>query len=364
MRNLEKILSAAGIKLYKGFVVEKDINPFEIDHTTIKNILIIVRHQMGDMLCALPMMQSVRKFYPEASITLVTKKATGFDEIFKDNNSPVDDVKNYEYGVESLLNMAKELKNKKIDLALVPSSVNFSTTNHFIAHLCESKYKVGVRSRDYEPNPVAYTLNIKNDFLWDSKKIHQVERNLDLIRQLNINPQIDRINLSLNQSNINFADEFINRNFKNCPIIIGFHPGAGKPGNVWSPGNFGGLAELLYRKLNCGIFISEGPMDEKYVSSLESILKTKNIPYAKHKGELMNNTSIISKMNLFITNDTGVMHLAAGFDIPVIALFGPTPAFEWGPIGDKKVAIQAKNENINSIEIPAVYETSLRLLDV
>lgn len=364
MRNLEKFLSAAGIKIYKGFVVEKDVNPDDIDHSAIKNILLVVRHQMGDMLCAVPMMQSIRKSYPEAFITLVTKKSTCFEDIFKDNNSPVDEVKYYEHGAESLLNLAKELKDKRIDLAIVPSSVNFSSTNHFIAHLCEATYKAGVKSRDYEQNPTSYLLNIKNDFLWDTKKVHQVERNLDVIRQLKITPEINQIILSLNDANLKFAGDFFKQHFPFDKIVIGFHPGAGKEGNIWSPENFGNLAELLYNKYKCGFFISEGPMDGKYVSALEMIFKSKNISYAKHKGELMNNTAVISRLNLLVTNDTGIMHLAAGFDIPEIALFGPTPAYEWGPIGKNKLSIQSKTENINDIAAGKVYETCMGFLDV
>jgi ADP-heptose:LPS heptosyltransferase len=78
----------------------------------------------------------------------------------------------------------------------------------------------------------------------------------------------------------------------------------------------------------------------------------------------MNNAAIISKLSLFITNDTGVMHIASGFDVPLAALFGPTKAYEWGPIGRKKVAFQAKNDNINSLDIDRIYETCKELLDV
>jgi heptosyltransferase-2 len=367
LRTTEKILSAIALKIYKGFVLEKNINPDDIDHSTIKNILIVVRHQMGDMLCAVPMMRSLRSFYPNAHITLLTKKSTSFDEIFKDNNSPVDEVMLYEHGFESFLNTAKKLKDKKIDLAIVPSSVIFSATNNLIAHLAESKYKVGVRSKDYEPNPVDYVLNIKNDFTWDVHKTHQIERNLDVIRQIKISPLEQTIKLTLRDENIKFADEFFAKHFPgSAKPVIGIHPGAGKEGNVWPAEKFAQLAFTLYQTTGANIFISEGPMDTKYVNEIERLFKEKYnfTAYAKHNGELMNNTAIISKLRLFITNDTGVMHLASGFDVPVIALFGPTPAYEWGPVGENKVSIQASGGNINNIEINKIIETSMRLLGV
>lgn len=367
MRNFEKILSAIAYKVYKGFVVERNIDPSKIDHAEIKNILIVVRHQMGDMLCASPMMRSVRNFYPDAHITLLTKRSTMFEEIFANNNSPVDEVVYYENGFESFLNISKKLKDKRIDLAIVPSTVNFSATNNIIAHLCEAKYKVGVRSMDYSPNPVSYVLNIKNDFTWEVNKVHQIERNLDVIRQINIEPSEKIIKLTLCDENKKFAAEFYSSHFPDSSKpVIGFHPGAGKEGNVWTPEKFAELAYALYQRTGAYIFISEGPMDTKYVNEMEKALRDKHgfTGYAKHNGDLMNNTAIISGLKLFVTNDTGVMHLAAGFDTPVIALFGPTQAYEWGPIGRGKMSVQAAGGNINNIETGKIFETSLTTLGV
>lgn len=367
MSKLEKVFGDFALKVFKGFVLEKDINPGEIDHSSIKNILLVIRHQMGDMMCALPMMRSVRNFYPEAYITLVTKKSTRFEEIFRDNNSPVDEVKYYESGFENFLNLVKGLKDKSIDLAIVPSSVIFSATNHLIAYYSNAKYRAGVKSKDYEPNKSGYILNIKNDFLWDLRKIHQIERNLDVIRQVNINPSENTISLTLNDENLKFAESFYEEHFplKSKPVI-GFHPGAGKGQNVWPAEKFAELAHRLYQKSGAYIFISEGPADFRYVSEMERRLKDKYgfTEYAKHKGGLMNNTAVISKLNLFITNDTGVMHLASGFDVNQIALFGPTKAYEWSAIGKGKVSIQAFRENINNIETDKVFETILTLLNV
>ena len=367
MRQIEKLLSIAALRIYKGFIVEKDIDPASIDYSSVKNILFVVRHQMGDMLCATPMMRSVRTFFSEAKIILVTKKSTNFEEIFKNNNSPVDEVKYYEHGIEDFLNLAKELKDKHIDLAIVPSTVVFSATNHLIAHLSEAKLKVGVKSKDYEVNPTSYMLNVKKDYTWDINKIHQIERNLDIIRQLNVNPLDTKITLNLREENKKFAEEFFRKNFSDTNrSVIGFHPGAGKEGNVWNPEKFAELASMLKNKYGSYIFISEGPSDTKYVSEVERILREKyNITdYIKHNGELMNNTAIISMLSLFITNDTGVMHLASGFDLPIIALFGPTKAYEWGPVKSNQLSIQAINGNISNIDVNKVYETCMSVLSV
>lgn len=367
MGKLEKVVGAVALKIFKGFVVEKNVDSSEIKHSQIKKILLVIRHQMGDMLCSVPMMLALRNFYQGAQITLVTKKSTRFEEIFTGNNPPVDEVKYYEHGIENFFKLAKELEESSFDLAIVPSSVVFSATNHLLTFYSKAKYKIGVKSKDYDENPIGYVLNIKNDFLWDSKKIHQIERNLDVIRQINVTPLEDEIKLSLPKSAADFAADFYGKHFPDrTKPVIGFHPGAAKEQNIWPAEKFAELAGMLHQKFGAYIFISEGPNDAAAVAKMEKLLRENHqiTGLVKHKGELMNNTAIISRLNLFITNDTGVMHLASGFEVPLISLFGPTSAWEWGPIGVKRVCVQAADQDINSIETAKIFETSIDLLNV
>ena len=315
---------------------------------------------MGDMLCALPMITSLRNNYPDAAILLVTKASSRFEEIFHGCKMPVDEVFYYEQGVENYFNLVKMLREKNIDLAVVPSTVVFSGTNHFIAHYSGAKITAGVRSMDFVKNPAWYMLNVKNDFNWDVKKIHQVERNLDIIRQLNIQPLVSKIEIPVSEAASAYAEKFYKKNFPGSKRkVAGFHPGAGKETNVWPAGKFAELASRLKNDFGTDILISEGPADRKYVESMTGILKEKyNISdYVIHKGSLGEITAVIDKLAVFITNDTGIMHISTGLKIPVIALFGETSAAQWGPLGENKYSVQSSGWNINSIDVDSVYST-------
>ncbi|MGH2574772.1 MAG: glycosyltransferase family 9 protein, partial [Ignavibacteria bacterium] len=135
-------------------------------------------------------------------------------------------------------------------------------------------------------------------------------------------------------------------------------------GNVWNTKKCTELASRLAINFNAYIFISEGPADGKYVSEMESVLKHKyNLKETvRHCGVLMNNTALISMLDLFITNDTGIMHLAAGLSVPMTALFGPTNAYEWGPIGENKISVQSSTQDINEISVEKVYEVCEAML--
>ncbi len=365
MGKSDKLFGGIGIKLLKGFVLESNVDPAKIDHSSVKNILAVLRHQMGDMLCATPALRTLKSFYAGAKLTLVTKKSTRYEEIFTGVNSIADEVYTFENGFENFLNLVRELKEKKFDLAVVPSTVVFSSTNHLLAYYSDAKIRAGVKSMDYEPNKVSYLLNVKNDFEWAVKKTHQIERNLEIIRQLNIPATEKRIRIEIGDELKQFAEGyFMEHNIDRLKPVIGFHPGAGKESNVWPAEKFADLAQMVSARFDARIFISEGPDDRKYVSEMVAALKEKHgiENPASYKGLLMRDLALINLCSLLVTNDTGIMHLASGLEVPIIALFGETKANEWGPVGEFKVSVQSANSKISAIEAQSVFEQCSFLL--
>jgi ADP-heptose:LPS heptosyltransferase len=234
-----------------------------------------------------------------------------------------------------------------------------------IAYYSEAKIRAGVSSHDFEENPLKHLLNIKNEFIWESKRTHQVERNIDILKQLPLNTLETLIRINLNRTDLEFAEKFYSENnIDRTKPVICIHPGAAKEGNVWPAAKFSELAGLLHSKYDSQFVISEGPLDKKYADNLAAIMQEKYpaIKYFRHKGLLMNNLALIGLSDLFISNDTGVMHLASGLDVPLIALFGPTKAFQWGPLGNNKISIQSASANMQNIDINEVFEQSIKLL--
>ena len=58
--------------------------------------------------------------------------------------------------------------------------------------------------------------------------------------------------------------------------------------------------------------------------------------------------------DLFISNDTGIMHVAGTTETPQISIFGPTNPFNWAPIGINKYFIR-KSELIDDVSVEDVY---------
>ncbi|MEJ5262672.1 MAG: glycosyltransferase family 9 protein, partial [Ignavibacterium sp.] len=84
------------------------------------------------------------------------------------------------------------------------------------------------------------------------------------------------------------------------------------------------------------------------------------LPVYKNK-EISQVAALISLADLFITNDTGTMHIAGSTKTPQISLFGPTNPYNWAPIGSEKFFIR-KSDLIDDITVEDVYEVAKQII--
>jgi heptosyltransferase-2 len=344
---------------------EKPVNISDIEPSKVKNILIVRQHnQLGDMLCSVPLFAAIRKRFPEAHITLVASPIN-YEILFSDINPFIDKVITYRKSpFKNLIEFYKELKNHDYQIGIVPSTVSISRTSHFINFFSGAKIRVGVNSIDDKVNSVAYLLNVKSDFEWDKNKLHQTERNLDVGRQINCDLTDEEkkgVMIHLSDEEIKFAEDFIRTNFpdRNKPLIS-LHPGAGKMPNRWKRENFVELVKRLHEKYECNILITSGLIDKEITDKVRDELKSLNINCVVLENTTIRKVGAVIKLtDLYITNDTGTLHVAGGVDANVISLFGPTHGYEWAPKGDNKIYIQSPTDNINDISIDMVFKEAV-----
>ncbi|HMS35292.1 MAG TPA: glycosyltransferase family 9 protein [Ignavibacteria bacterium] len=348
---------------------EKPVDLTQFSPEEVKNILIVRQHnQLGDMLCSVPLFAAVRKKFPKAHITLVASPIN-YEILFSDINPYIDKVITYRKApLKNLIEFYKELRDHNYQIGIVPSTVSISRTSHFINYFSGAKVRVGVKSIDHKINSVEYLLNVKSDFDWDSRKLHQTERNLDVGRQIGCDlteKEKKNVMIHLSKEETDFADSFIKENFpdKN-KLIVSMHPGAGKVPNRWKKENFTELTKKLFDKYNCYFLITSGMIDKEITDNVKVKLMKLNINCV-----LLENTpvrkvgAVIKRTDLYITNDTGTLHVAGGVDANIISLFGPTHGYEWAPEGEKKICIQSPTYNINDITVDEVFKASAGILD-
>jgi heptosyltransferase-1 len=117
------------------------------------------------------------------------------------------------------------------------------------------------------------------------------------------------------------------------------NPGAGWGAKRWPAERYAEVArELAANGLTS--FINYGPGEEELASSVETASQCAARKIAPSISELI---ALTRRARLFIGGDTGPLHLAAAFKIPVVAIFGPTNPARNGPFRAKSIVLRSAN---------------------
>jgi heptosyltransferase-2 len=140
---------------------------------------------------------------------------------------------------------------------------------------------------------------------------------------------------------------------------VGLHVGAGKPPNRWSLEKYKSLMKRLNSAYSIDFYITGSNTDKNDINYLINELGFKVGLFINRP--IPEVAALISKSDLFISNDTGIMHVSGTTDTPQISIFGPTNPFNWAPIGPNKYFIR-KSELIEDVAVDDVYQLSNMIL--
>ncbi len=330
-----------------------------------KSILIVRQHnQLGDMLCATPLFKAIKENIPESTLHLVSGPVNTqivlnnpyLDKIIEYNNVKI--LKSF----SAFFGFFKELRKERYDLVIVPATVSRSVTSDLIAFLSRSKYRIGPGSLSEQENLTGFLYNYPVDLSWRNEPLkHQTQRNIDILRDFKLSVSDYSLMVGLTPEEKEYGNLYFQKKHTKGKIAVGIHPGAGKLNNQWPAEKFCQLIGLLMEKNNCEIFITEGPMDKIPVQQIRNKFGDR-INYIL-EGNVRNVASIIRNMTIFISNDTGIMHVASAVNNPVLALFGETDPLQWAPKGEKDKYLLGKEGKINSISVEKVYDSAVKMID-
>jgi heptosyltransferase I len=115
------------------------------------------------------------------------------------------------------------------------------------------------------------------------------------------------------------------------------NPGAGWGAKRWPAERYGQVAKELAKDGLCSL-VNYGPGEEELASALEIASEGAAQKISCSISELI---SLTRRTRLFIGGDTGPMHLAAAFGVPVVAIFGPTNPARNGPFGTRSAVLRS-----------------------
>jgi len=291
---------------YKGQAVTgKKINKIGIFQTSF----------IGDSVLTTPLIQKTKKLFPEAKIVVITRPQT--QDIFKNMPEVSEIILNEKKGfikkIKGVFQTAREIRNSGIDILLVPHR---SFRSAFIAWLSKVPIRVGFTSSE---GWFLYTKTVP--FSWMA---HDAERNLSLLHGIvKENFTAEELNLkSIPTPEDNVARLLKEFNLEG-KILVGIHPGSAWPTKCWFAERYAELALKMIKELGVKIVLVG---DRKDSDLGESIRQHSDADIANLCGKtsLTDLMALMRHFKLFITNDSGPMHIATAFGVPTLAIFGPT----------------------------------------
>jgi ADP-heptose:LPS heptosyltransferase len=179
------------------------------------------------------------------------------------------------------------------------------------------------------------------------------ERSLDIVRAFGINTENYRSEITFNGADTTAAQQFIDSfSDKTKKYLIGLHVGAGKPNNRWSLEKYCALIKKIEINFPSNFYLTGGWAEKE---ELNYLIKNVDISLGKFVDKPVPQiAALVSMSDLFISNDTGIMHVAGTTNTPQISIFGPTNPFNWAPIGLNKYFIR-KSELIDDVSVEDVY---------
>ena len=277
-------------------------------NSEIKNILVVKMRGIGDTVLATPAFKNLKRTFPEANIFALVKKA-GLSALTCNPN--LSGVIIYNGFFKTLL----RVRVGNFDIAIA-AQAGFRSA--LLAKLSGAKL-LSVNNHNGK--------NYFSSVLVDKPEEYEnaIERDLDGLRALGIPSPEHKPEVFVYPSEIGKAVNIFKKlGFRKHEKVIGLNPSASKENKMWGRERYAQLADRLKGLSGIRVLFFTDPSNKKLVFEITGLMKTKvAILGVKSLREV---AGVISKLDLYIGNDSGLSHIAAGLNTPTITIIGPDEA--------------------------------------
>jgi len=298
-----------------------------------KRILIVRLSAIGDCILSVPVLNSVRRNFPEAKVGWVIEEAAS--QLIRGHSS-VDDLfvvsKQTFKSSRALWEMAKKLRNWQPDTTL---DLQGLTKSSLLAWLSGARNRLGFHRDKFDGRELSTFLNNRL-YLPESK--HIIERSLEMLRLLGINDTRVAFDMPEMAADAEFADRMID----SCHISGRFaiiNVGAGWVSKIWPSDRYASIAKHLGEHWGTPSLVVWSGEQEKQAA--EQVVANSNGHSMMAPGTSLSQlASLIRRAGLFVGSDTGPMHLSVAVGTPTVGLIGPMPIERVCPYGSRNAGVQ------------------------
>ena len=327
-----------------------------------QNILVIDFGQLGDVVLSLPALREIRKRFPQARVTVAVGKSAAevvrlsdvADEILAVDRVALRDGPKL-VSLVRLFKLVKQVRRSSYDFVIDLHSLSETNVLGFLSGAPKRLYsRRPPRSLDFlanfEPRPPVED---------DHRKRHLVDRYLDVLLPLGISPTDRQPRINTRPHDAAKIEKLLRKSKADFGSpLVGIFPGAGHPTRRWPLKKFGELADYLVRNDNVRVILFLGPEEAAIEREVRKEFPENTI--VLDKLTIAELAAAQARLSVFISNDTGPMHIAAAVGTPVMVLLNKRAPASYLPIGDRHKFISSVL--IDDISVDEAYEAARAVL--
>jgi heptosyltransferase-2 len=302
---------------------------------SFNSILVIQTAFIGDAILTLPLIQALKRYYPQSSIDVVVIPRTA--EIFF-NHPAISRIIPYdkhvrEKGILKFWNLRSRLNGKKYDLIIVPHR---SLRSAILTRSLKPQVSIGF---DRSAGRWLFT-----DIVQHNPSSHEIERNLSLLSPLKIPAiQLELPRLYPTDKDKQAVDSVLNGlKLEQEGRMVAVAPGTIWNTKRWPTDKFAAVCRLISSE-GCTVLLVGSREDEELCKEICEIAQTNKVVNTAGRFSLLQSAELIRRCKVLVSNDSAPMHLAVSVGTPVMAIFGATvPEFGFAPRGPRDIIIETK----------------------
>jgi len=312
-----------------------------IPDNEVKKILVRSTNWLGDAVMTIPALRAIRETYKDAHITLMANPLVC--EMLKDacyiDSFLVYNKRGEHYGLKGFMSTVKSIRQGNFDLAILLQNA--------IEAAILARFGGVKRLMGYSTDGRGFLLTHKVKITGSILRLHHTDYYLSMLANFGINvshPRDISIKMPgkwLEKLKPLLPDKFLSTS---SSPIVGINPGAHYgSAKRWEEKKFAEVADSLVEEFGARVIVTGGP---KEVELVKNLVKNMKHPCLNLAGKT-SVTQLLCAVNLcevFITNDSGPMHIAAALGKNIVAIFGPTDPNATSPVSETSVVVQRKTE--------------------
>ncbi len=312
-----------------------------MNRETVKSILVRGPNWLGDAVMCEPALRGLQRLFPHAQISLLVKSAVA--DLFAGHPALTRvltyDVNGHHAGLSGKWVLAGELRQQGFDMAVLFQNAFEAAFLTFLAGV-PRRYGYATDGRSLLlSNPVAVPDR--------HRLVHQVRYYWDLLKPLGLtgDPSAPELVVFPEEEQA-MAGRFAKGGLTETDVVVGVNPGSTYGGaKRWLPERFAEVTERLCgtiresREQEVSVVIFGAKGEERLGQEIASHLSFRSLVLsgATTIRELM---AAVKRCAVLLTNDTGPMHIAAAFQVPVVAIFGSTDWRTTSPFGSAHAIVR------------------------